>query len=840
MAALEKYKSKRHFDKTPEPAGDLPAADDRRFVVQKHDASHLHYDFRLQVGDKLVSWAVPKGISANPADKHLAVKVEDHPVDYQHFEGVIPDGNYGAGTVLLWDTGTYWPEKSVENTVEAIDEKIRNGSLKFSLEGQKLKGFYSLYRIDDKGDQEQWIITKSKDKYADANHRFSQHSVVSGLSLDEIASGRKKSSLASPDKIPNAHSSQLPDISPMLATLADAAFDNPEWIFEIKWDGYRIIATRKDNQRNLFSRNGNPYDEKFSIIHDELIKINHDFVMDGEVVVLDQEGKSDFQTLQHLDTQSMHRLYYYVFDLVWLDGYSLLEVPLLQRKELLRKMLPESLQRIRYCDHIPEKGKLFFDQMKKLQMEGMIAKRAQSKYYPGKRSDEWLKVKTAKHQEAVIVGYTAPKGSRTAFGALLLAINENGRLRYAGKVGTGFDEATLQDIFKKLQSLKINEPPVKVPAKEKAARWVEPKLIAEVQFTDWTREGAMRHPVFRGLRSDKKTSEIVREDDSPVHVPDLTADAPENDSTRSLSHRSGKRPSALNTISHPIPTLPELSNPDKIFWPNEKILKKDVYQYYNQMADVLLPYLINRPQSLLRSPDGVKGGSFFQKDVKGLVPEWIKTVEVESSSGSTEYLLCQNKATLLFMVNWGSVELNPWNASVPDLDKPDYVVFDLDPVEIGFEEVVRVALGFDQLFEELKLPFYCKTSGSRGIHIYLPVLPHYTHDQGQQFARLLETIIHERFRKITSFERSPAKRKGKIYLDYLQNGRGKTMASVYSLRLKPGATVSTPVTADELKAGIDPAEFNIHTMQQRLKDVGDLWKDMLNNRVDISAVLKKL
>lgn len=827
MAPLEKYKSKRHFDKTPEPPGDGTASNERRFVVQKHDASHLHYDFRLQVGDKLVSWAVPKGISANPAHKHLAVKVEDHPVDYQYFEGIIPKGNYGAGTVLLWDTGTYRPEESIENSVEAIDEKIEKGSLKFFLDGQKLKGFYSLYRIDDKGDQEQWIIAKSKDKYASTSRRFSQRSVSSGLRLDEIARRNKSSEPLSPEKIPEAHTSAMPDISPMLATLADAPFDDRNWIFEIKWDGYRIVATRKGDEKKLLSRNGNPYDEKFRTIHEELQKIEHDFVMDGEVVVLDPEGKSDFQALQHLDAQAMGRLYYYVFDLLWLDGYLLQDVPLVQRKELLQQMLPDGLQRIRYCDHIPEKGKLLFDQMKKLQMEGMIAKRAQSKYHPGKRSDEWLKVKTAKHQEAVIVGYTAPKGSRTAFGALLLAINEQGKLRYAGKVGTGFDNAALQDIYKKLQPLKVTEAPIKVPAKEKAARWVRPQIVAEVQFTGWTRDGAMRHPTFRGFRPNKNAAEVVHEDATTAHTTAKTA----------VVKKQGRVTSAATKEKA---NFKELSNPDKVFWPDEKILKKDVYQYYDQMADVLLPYLIGRPQSLLRSPNGVAGKSFFQKDVKGQVPAWIETVEVESSSGSTEYLLCHNIATLLFMANWGSVELNPWNASVPDLDKPDYVVFDLDPVEISFDEVVRVALGFYALFEELKLPFYCKTSGSRGLHIYLPVLPQYTHEQGQQFARLLETIIHDRFRKITSFERTPSKRKGKIYLDYLQNGRGKTMASVYSLRLKPGATVSTPVTADELKAGIDPAGFNIHTIQQRLKDVGDLWKDMFGRKIDIGEVLKQL
>jgi len=809
MAGLEKYREKRNFEKTPEPGVEKESVHENRFVVQKHNATRTHYDLRLQVGNVLLSWAIPKEPSADPEVKRLAIRTENHPVEYLSFEGVIPVGNYGAGTMMVWDQGTYRPNDTDAGDAAAISRKIEKGSVKIFFEGQKLRGNFSLYRTGEKDGKEQWIFSKSKDEHASDDLSFEERSVISGRTMQEIAEGGDAAKAIDPHDLDGARKAAFADIKPMLATLGDAAFDHPSWIFEIKLDGYRILAAKSGKKQNLISRNGNIYNDNYPPVFQELKDIPHDYIIDGEVVVLDENGRSDFGELQNLDKESMKRLFYYVFDLLWLDGYDLTDMPLIRRKEALKSILPQTLQRIRYLDHFPERGKDFFEQTIRMNLEGMIAKRKASRYVPGRRSEEWIKVKAVKQQEVVIAGYTPPKGSRQHFGSLVLAVNENGALRYAGRVGTGFSDKLLASIHKKLIPLHTDEPPVsgKLP---RNVQWVKPELMAEVRFTEWTSGGIMRHPAFKGLRSDKKVREVKRE------KPDIS--------------------------SEKINVRIKLSNPGKIFWPEKKITKKDVYDYYAEIAPVILPYLRNRPQSLFRTPDGVKGSGFFQKDVEGLAPEWMETAELESSSsGKTKtWMLCQDKPSLLFMVNLGCVEINPWNASMPDLNHPDYVVFDLDPLDIEFDKVVDVAAGFRDLFQDLGLPFFCKTSGGRGIHIYLPVEKRYSHDQAQQLARLIETIIHGRFKKITSFERSPSRRKGKIYLDYLQNGRGKTMASVYSLRPKKGAGISTPLTGEELKHGLDPLGFNIFTIHNRLKEKGDLWEGIFERRVNLSVVLDKL
>lgn len=593
----------------------------------------------------------------------------------------------------------------------------------------------------------------------------------------------------------------------MLAVLGENPFDNPDWVYEIKLDGYRILASRHDGTRNLTSRNGHLYHDVYPSISTELDAIPHEFLIDGEVVVLDENGRSSFSQLQHLDREGRNRLFYYVFDLLWMDGYSLMNLPLHQRKELLKRVLPPGMRRIRYLDHIPTRGQEFFRQAQAMGLEGMIAKDRRSRYTPGKRSDRWIKVKTAKRQEVVIAGYTPPKGSRRYFGSLVMAVNEDGRLRYAGRVGSGFDERQLREIHATLERLKTDQAPVAVD-EPTDVQWVRPELVAVVRFAEWTKTKSMRHPVFVSLRSDREPLTVVRE------TPQVR--------TRKLDARIG------------------LSNPEKVFWSDGPIRKQDVYGYYEDLADVILPYLKDRPQSLYRTPDGAEGQGFFQKNVEGIAPEWVATVEVSHSSGSMTYLLCQDVRTLLFMVNLGCVEINPWSSSLPDIESPDYVVFDLDPVEVGFAEVVRVAAAFRDLFQEIGMPFYCKTSGSRGMHIYLPVIPKYSHRQAQQFVKLIETIIHRRFRALTSFERSPSNRKGKIYLDYLQNGRGRTMASVYSLRPRPGAKVSAPVAPGELTDRLDPADFTIATMRKRIDEHGDLWSGFFEHRVDIMEVITTL
>ncbi len=598
-------------------------------------------------------------------------------------------------------------------------------------------------------------------------------------------------------------------LKPMLATPGADPFDNQQWIFEIKLDGYRILASRHGDVQKLVSRNGKIYNDKYPPVAVELAVIDHDFIIDGEVVVLDGDGRSDFGALQNLNGDSIQRLFYYVFDLLWLDGYDLTGMPLTGRKELLKMLLPAHLQRIRYLDHIEARGKEFFARAKDLQLEGIMAKRKQSRYYQGRRSDEWIKLKTVKRQEVVIAGYTPPKGSRMYFGSLVMAVNDRGKLRYAGRVGTGFDDKRLKEIYRKMQPLKTEKAPVEGHGL-KEVQWVMPELLAEVQFSEWTKTSVMRHPTFKGLRSDKSPREVKKE----------------------KTQVRWEKPDVKVNITHP----------EKLFWPEKKITKKDVFDYYRDIAPLILPFLKDRPQSLFRTPDGISGEGFFQKNVEGLVPVWVTTTRIESSSpGETKtYMLCQDEPSLLFMVNWGCVEINPWNAALPDTAHPDYVVFDLDPVDIGFDKVVEVAQEFRGLFDELGLPFYCKTSGGRGLHIYLPVIKKYTHEQIQQFAHLIEMIIHTRHNKITSFERSPSKRRGKIYLDYLQNGPGKTMASVYSLRPKKQAAISTPLLPEELTADLDPARFNLFTIRDRLHDKGDLWAGFFDRGADIGRVLGEI
>jgi len=811
MNNLEKYRQKRNFEKTPEPSGNiLPASVPNRFVIQKHAARRLHYDFRLQVGDALVSWAIPKEPIYDINVKRLAVKVEDHPLDYYDFEGVIPKGNYGAGTVMVWDAGTYYLNGDHIFDPQTIQSKIKNGGLKVYLEGKKLKGNFTLFELKKTKEANQWIFMKSKDEFSESPPVVDLKSVKTGRTMEEITINRHSSPGLSLSSMEGVIQEAFPErVKPMLATLGDEAFSNPSWIYEIKLDGYRIQGYRHKEESNLLSRNGINYNAEFDVIHDELKHIPGEYVIDGEMVVLDEEGKSRFQLLQNLEKKNKDHLFYYIFDIYWLNGYNLFTLPLLERKKLLQQVLPKDNPRIKYCDHVVGKGIEFFEQLKAIELEGMIAKKVDSRYYPGKRSPDWIKVKTEKSQEVVICGYTPPKGLRGYFGSLVMAVNEGKKLRYAGKVGTGFTERLLKEVHEKMQVRETSKP-VLPDAGLKEVTWVKPELVAEVKFSEWTDEKSMRHPRFKGLRKDKKEKEI-------------TAETP------------GIRTGKINTSI-------ALSNPEKNFWPGKKITKQDVFNYYASVSGIILPYLVNRPQSLYRTPNGIQSKGFFQKNVEGQVPQWVKTVKVESSSSdkSNTYFLCQDEKSLLFLINWGCIELNPWNSSLPHLDNPDYVVFDLDPVDIEFHEVVNVARGIHELFQELDIPFYCKTSGSKGMHVYMPLFPAYTHKQGQDLARLIETFVHQRFKATTSFERSPAKRKGKVYLDFLQNGKGKTMASVYSIRPKEGAMVSTPIEPSELTNELNPADFNLFTIEKRIARKGDVWEGLFKNRVNMLDILEKL
>lgn len=868
--ALEKYNEKRDFTKTKEPKGKTAkSTGELRFVVQKHAASHLHYDFRLEVGGVLVSWAVPKGPSANPSDKRLAMQTEDHPMAYIDFEGTIPKGEYGGGTVMVWDTGTYHAEgNDIASKDNALMKKqVRDGNIKIVLEGEKLKGSWHLVRMKD--EERQWLLMKSKDKYAGAKVTFDQTSVLTGRELEEIAeaeddavwhsnksvaanvkaleksrktTAKSKSVKAgdeefTADDLADAKKAPFPsDWKPQLATLADEPFDNPDWIFENKFDGYRALAFIEDGKVKLVSRNGLAF-TKYPELEETLEKIPHDVVLDGEIVVEDSTGKSRFQWLQNYELKPKNgKMKFYVFDLLYFNGFDLRDLELIQRKKLLKAILPK-LTGIEYSDHVIGDGTKLFKQAEKKGWEGIIAKKAASKYHTGKRTKDWLKIKTEMQQEVVIGGYTDPQGSRKGLGALLVGYYKDGKLIFAGKVGSGYTESVLIDLQKKLDKISRKDSPFESTPRMKGVHWTEPELLAQVKFTEWTETGSMRHPVFLGLREDKKPKQVVAE--KPVVN---TSDMDEPERSKSSSKSKSKSKANAKSSSDIPKSKVEFSNLDKVFFPKEGITKGDIIRYYDSIADYILPYLKDRPQSLRRTPDGIKKEGFFQKNVAGMVPKWVKTKKIKSESQDEdiEWMLCQDRDTLLYMANLGCIEINPWSSRVKTLDNPDYIIFDLDPNKADMKKLVTTALKVKEVLDRLKIKGYVKTSGGKGIHVFIPIKPKYTYDQTRDFSLLISQMVHRELPDITSLERMPKKREGKIYLDYLQNGRGKTMASIYSVRPREGAGVSTPLEWDEINDKLDLTKFNLKTIPKRLEEKGDLWEGFFENAIDLKSILASI
>ncbi len=820
MNNLKAYNEKRDFKKTPEPEGRPAVSEEKnRFVIQHHMARREHYDFRLQVNDALVSWAIPKQPVYDPEVKRLALKVEDHPLSYIHFEGNIPKGNYGAGTVMVWDIGYYYldSEKKFPSAGE-MKKRLAKGSLKLYLQGAKLKGYFNLVKASGSKDEE-WFFMKAPKNTDEQDSDM--RSALTGRTMEEITASpdvwnaEKQKKETAPEKseppipgntVQQAKKKKFPGfIKPMLATLTDKPFSKNDWIYELKFDGYRIVAAKENTKAVLFSRNGNDYSDRYPLISEELSGLNAAFVTDGEVCYMENAESMNFQKLQNKENNP-DKLHYYVFDLLWLNGHDLTSFAQTERKKLLTALLTNAPPHIHLVEHIEKEGEAFFAEVEKKQLEGIIAKRATGKYHPGSRTDEWLKMKTSHRQEMIICGYMPSEKQSRAFSSLLCCVNENEKLIYTGRVGTGFNGKLQKEILQKLEKLETKKIPVANPPKSGKIRWVKPELACEVKFSDWTNDKIMRHPSFAGLRSDKRPEEIVIEKPVPA-----------------VEARSKVR----------------FTNTEKLFWPEQNLTKGDVIDYYRDIAGYILPYLKDRPQSLYRTPNGPEGKGFFQKNMENLAPEWAETITFGNTRGGTiEYLLCQNQDTLLYMANLGCIEINPWSSSLPDPEKPDFMIFDLDPVEVDFEKVMLIARALKHLFDQLAMPAYCKTSGSRGLHIYVPVQQKYTYSQVQNFVKVIEKHIHNQHKDLTSFERSPSKRKGKIYLDYLQNAKGKTMASVYSLRPRPGAPVSAPVHWDELKKGLTPTAFTLQNMRKRLDAEGDIWKGIFDRRVDMEKILQ--
>jgi bifunctional non-homologous end joining protein LigD len=887
--SLAKYKEKRSFDKTTEPEGGKGTGKELRFVVQKHAASHLHYDFRLEMDGVLKSWAVPKGPSTDPTVKRLAMMVEDHPYDYRNFEGIIPEGEYGGGTVMVWDEGTYTTiEKidSVKEQEEYLLKELKNGSVKMVLHGKKLKGEFALVKTHGMAENS-WLLIKHKDKYASTEDVTKKDkSIISKKTIEQIEKtsthiyGQKNKKSKGKDPVekvaeeieiaktpnkklpklsPKLKSSFYTKIEPMLATLVDKPIDDDNWLYEIKWDGYRAVAFMNKNEIELKSRNNKSFHEKFYPIYDALKSLGVNAVLDGEIVVVKENGMADFGALQNWRSEADGELRYYVFDVLWHDGYNVKGLPLTQRRELLKKIVPDN-PLIQLSNDFDTSGTEFLAAAKKMGLEGIMAKRKDSIYETGHRTGNWLKIKSNRRQEVVIGGFTKNNATSKPFSALLVGVFEKGKFVYTGKIGTGFNIKTQKEMLKQFEPLIVGKPPfstepdINKPSRFRpnppraTATWLEPKLICEVSFTEMTSDGVMRHPSFEGMREDKNAKEVVLEKEASTE--EITGKELESKYLTPSSKRSApnaQRKTLLNpkdetqvrkVNGHDL----KFTNLSKIYWPKEKITKRELINYYYQVAPYILPYLKNRPQSLNRHPGGIEGPSFYQKDVTGKVPDWMDTYlyHTEDSDEDKHFLLGNNEASLLYMAGLGCIEINPWNSTIKKPDHPTWCIIDLDPDQNDFDQVVEAAQVTKQILDEIGVPSYCKTSGSTGLHIYIPLGAKYTYDQSKEFARIIVTLVHRELPKYTSLERTVKDRKGKMYLDFLQNRASATIAAPYAVRPKPGATVSMPLQWDEVRKGLKMKDFTIFNALERIESVGDLFKPVMGKGIDLKKIIKNL
>jgi len=886
--ALTEYRQKRSFSRTPEPTGGKASGKQLKFVIQKHAASHLHYDFRLEMEGVLKSWAVPKGPSLDPEVKRLAMMVEDHPYDYRNFEGIIPKGQYGGGTVIIWDEGTYEavdaPSGSRKEQEKALLHQLHKGKLKFRLNGQKLKGEFALVKAYGRGENA-WLLMKLKDKHSSTRDVIKKDkSVVSGLTIEGMAASKAKvwnsnrteskkpvSTAKSKGKSRGSNKPKSPmnelikkgkkakfptDLQPMLATLVDQPFDEEGWQYEVKWDGYRALAFLNKGNVELKSRNNKSFNEKFYPVYDALKSWKINAVVDGEIIVSDEQGVSDFSNLQQWRSEEDGHLRLYLFDILWLDGYSLIDLLLEERREILRSIVPSNHEVIHLSENFETTGNEFFKLAEKMELEGIIAKKTDSVYKPGIRTKEWLKIKTAKRQEAVIGGYTLNEGSNKLFSSLLVGVFENGSLNYTGKIGTGFNTRQQQEMMKKFKPLitrkspfsiepDINKPSRFRPNPPKAvATWLKPQLVCEVSFREMTSDGVMRHPSFEGLRDDKNAKEVIMEKATPVKKIVKKGSLAKKKIIKAPGKKvrktflNPKEETQVRTINgHEL----KFTNLSKLYWPKEKITKRDMLNYYYQVAPFMLPYMKDRPQSLNRHPNGINGKSFYQKNVTGKVPSWIETFPYFSQDDNEQknFLVCSNEASLLYIASLGCIEMNPWSSRTQTPDHPDWCVIDLDPDKNPFDKVIEAALVTREVLDAIGVPSYPKTSGSTGIHIYIPLGAKYTYEQSKEFARMIVSIVHSEIPGFTSIERATKNRKGKIYLDFLQNRPQATLATAYSVRPKPGASVSTPLYWEEVKKGMKIRDFTIHNVPKRLHEMGDIFKKVVGKGIDMVKAVEK-
>jgi bifunctional non-homologous end joining protein LigD len=872
--ALELYRKKRNFRTTPEPRGKAVRRRTRElsFVIQKHRASRLHYDFRLELDGVLLSWAVPKGPSLDPGVKRLAMHVEDHPIEYGEFEGVIPPKQYGSGTVLLWDRGTWKPREDPATG-------YRKGRLKFELKGRKLHGGWMLVRSRSRqygnGDGDKaWLLFKEKDEHARPEDEASivedePASVASGRTLEEIARDadrvwqsnqsvaanvkagaiRRRKARARPPVDPSgtegAREAPIPDfIRPQLATLVKQSPAGDNWLHEIKLDGYRMICRIERGKVRMVSRNGNEWTAKFPEIAKALARLPVQSAwIDGEVVVLQKNGVSSFQALQNaLSGPHAANLHFYAFDLPYLDGYDLRQAPLVERKRLLEQLLAGAPAILHYSPHVQGQGREFYEQGCRLKLEGVIAKLADAPYSSG-RGRSWVKVKCIQRQEMVIGGYTDPEGSRTGLGALLLGVYEpGGKLRYSGRVGTGFNEATLKDLRRRLGKLEQDTAPFHNPPRgwdAKGAHWVKPELVGEVAFTEWTNEGTLRHPSFQGLRLDKKPREVVRE--IPAAAP--SDDARPGPARRAAAPRAPKKRGGRKAHGEDVEVgAVRLSNPDKALYPESGITKRDLADYYAAAAAWILPHLAQRPLSLVRCPNGWRKQCFFQKNADKSTSGALERVTVRTSEGPASYMMANSADALTALVQMGVLEIHPWGSTARSQGCPDRIIFDIDPGEgVEWPEVAQAAREVRTLLEGLGLQSFVKTTGGKGLHVVAPVQPRVGWDDVKGFSKAIADLFARTFPERFTSNMAKAKRGGKMFIDYLRNAEGATAVSAYSTRARANAPVAVPLAWKELGArDVRFDHFHIGNVPQRLARLkADPWEGFFDLRQSVTAKMMK-
>jgi len=840
---LDAYRAKRSLERTPEPAGAVgPDGGGRLFVVHQHAARRLHYDLRLEMEGVLRSWAVPKGPSYDTAEKRLAVHVEDHPLEYGDFEGLIPAGNYGAGAVIVWDRGEW---VSVGDPLEGLAK----GKLLFELRGYKLRGMWTLVKL--KKSEKDWLLIKERDAWASKDpEELPPESVLSGLTVEALGAGgdpgeilrRELIELGAPRRPVDVKSVKL-----MLAETAERAFSRKDWLFEPKLDGYRVLAARATGEPRLVTRNGNDCSAAFPEIVRAVAALPFDqLVLDGEVVALDDTGRPSFQRLQGRARLSRpidirHAtvtcpVTYYAFDLLGFEDFDLRSLALSDRKAALRHVLPP-VGALRYLEHVEDEGEALYQETQRLGLEGIVAKKSGSPYKAG-RSPAWLKIRSRHTGDFVVVGFSAPKGSRGGFGALQLADYVDGRLVYAGRAGTGFTDKQLAEARRKLEAEKREDPPCSGPIvaekrvtwvepTEKGMTWVEPTMVCEVEYSEWTDEGLLRQPVFLRFRDDKRPEECVRDPRAAVRSVD------------DVIPRERERPRDDNADELPF----ELTNLKKVFWPDEGYTKGDLTDYYRAVSPWLLAYLRNRPLVMTRYPDGISGKSFFQKDAPGFRPDWIRTERMwsEDTQREIDYFVCDDEASLLYVVNLGTIPLHLWASRVPTLERPDWCVLDLDPKGAPFDHVVQVAREAKKLCERIGLPVLVKSTGSSGLHLMIPLGRQCTHEQSRSLGELLARCLVERLPKIATIVRQVTQREGKVYVDYLQNGSGKLIVAPFSVRPLPGAPVSVPLSWREVNRKLDIRRHTIKTVPERMRKLGsDPLAEVLELSPDLGAALERL